>query len=118
MEENDIFCDYSEALTVGDGGIFSTIGDLFKWDQALYTDTLVSRKSIDLAMNNGLKGEGEQYSFGWNVNVDNMGNKKVWHTGLDAGFRSVITRYIDKEFTVIILSNSSECTWEERQKIT
>jgi CubicO group peptidase (beta-lactamase class C family) len=117
-ENNNYYCDYVEALTVGDGGIFATIEDLYIWDQVLYTDKLVSRESIALAFTNGT-GEGEEkYGFGWSIEDYETGNKKVWHTGLDAGFRSVITRYLDKEFTVIILSNSSQCTWDERKKIT
>lgn len=114
VEDRNVYCYYADALTVGDGGIFSTIEDLFKWDQALYTDKLVSRRSMELAFTNGVENSEEHYGFGWSI--DEI-NRKVWHSGLDAGFRSLIARYIDAEFTVIILSNSTECSWEERSTI-
>lgn len=113
-----IYCDYVEALTVGDGGILTTIGDLYKWDQALYTNRLVSKESVTLSFTNGSTEGEEKYGFGWSIGEDELGNIKVWHTGFDAGFRSVITRYVDDKFTVVILSNSSQCSWEERKKIT
>jgi len=116
--DNKFYCEYLEALTIGDGGVFSTIGDLYKWDQALYTGKLVSKENIELSFSNGIEDGEEQYGFGWSLGEDEVGNKKIWSTGLDAGFRSVITRYLDSEFTVVILSNSSECTWEERKEIT
>lgn len=112
------YCDYSDALTTGDGGLFSTLEDLYLWDQALYTEKLVSKESINLAFTKGLENSVEQYGFGWSIEVNADNKKKVWHSGSDAGFRSAITRFVDDEFTVIILSNSAECTWQERQLIT
>ncbi|MBS4537500.1 beta-lactamase family protein [Clostridium sp. D2Q-11] len=117
-EYKNIYCDYVESLTVGDGGIFTTIEDLYKWDQALYTEELVSKESIELSFTNGSVDGEEAYGFGWSIGEDDSGTRKIWHTGLDAGFRSVITRYLDSKFTVIILSNSSACSWDERKGIT
>ncbi|MTI67296.1 MAG: beta-lactamase family protein [Firmicutes bacterium] len=111
---NKYYCDYQEALTVGDGGIFSTLNDLYIWDQILYTDRLVSKENLDLAFSTKYDLE-EDYGFGWSLDES---NKKIWHTGLDAGFRSMITRYLKEKLTVIILSNSSVCTYKERKRIT
>jgi len=52
---------YSAVL--GDGGIYSSLEDLSKWDQALYTDTLVSFKSLEQAFT-PFK---ETYGYGWRI---------------------------------------------------
>ena len=36
------------SYALGSGDIFSTVEDLYKWDQALYKNTLLSEKSISL----------------------------------------------------------------------
>src|SRR5258708_20165393 len=54
---------------LGDGGIYSSVDDLFKWDQALYTNKLVSAKMLELAfrasISTGKPGRG--YGHGWYV---------------------------------------------------
>lgn len=120
-EDDRFYSDNVDALTVGDGGVFSTIDDLFLWDQVLYTEKLVSNETMMLAFTEGKGKNGhkleESYGFGWSVNESNNSHI-VWHTGLDAGFRSIITRYLSQKFSVIILSNSTACTWECRKKVT
>jgi CubicO group peptidase (beta-lactamase class C family) len=97
--------DSSPTEIPGDGGIYSTVDDLFKWDQALYTDKLVRQSALAAAFTPGKVLEGTStYGFGWNVERD--GNDKyVWHTGSQAGFRAFIGRRLAQRFTVIMLTN-------------
>jgi CubicO group peptidase (beta-lactamase class C family) len=89
----------------GDGGIYSTVDDLFKWDQSLYTDKLVRQSTLAEAFTPGKVEEGSSiYGFGWNVAEDGSG-KYVWHTGNQAGFRAFIERRLTPRITVIILTN-------------
>ncbi|HLK56040.1 MAG TPA: serine hydrolase [Chthonomonadaceae bacterium] len=89
----------------GDGGIFSTIDDLFKWDQALYTDRLVRQSTLVQAFTPAVVREGTStYGFGWNIAGSGAG-KYVWHTGNQAGFRAFIERRFDDRTTVILLTN-------------
>ncbi len=89
----------------GDGGIYSTVDDLFKWDQALYTDKLVSQRALAAAFSPGKVEEGTStYGFGWNVG-ESSGGKYVWHTGSTAGFRAFIERRLAERVTVILLTN-------------
>jgi len=92
---------YSAVL--GDGGIYSSLDDLFKWDQALYTDKLISQKERELAFTPNLK----TYGFGWRIN-EYQGHRRMHHTGSTSGFRNVIQRFPDDQFTVIILTNRKE----------
>jgi len=87
----------------GDGVIYSTVDDLFKWDQALYTDKLVRSFTLAEAFTVGKVEEGAStYGFGWNVAE---GGGYLWHTGSHAGFRALIARYLTDRATVIMLTN-------------
>ena len=92
---------------LGDGGVYSSVEDLFKWDQALYGTKLVSRRMLKAAFAPGkstLHDNGVQYGFGWFLS-DYRGLRNIWHYGSTAGFATRISRFPDKKFTVIILSN-------------
>lgn len=89
----------------GDGGIYSTVDDLFKWDQALYTEKLVHQSTLAEAFTPGKVQQGtSSYGFGWNIEQDG-GGKYLWHTGNNAGFRAFIARRLANRVTVIMLTN-------------
>jgi len=82
------------------GALYSTTEDLLKWDQALYTDKLLTQKSRD-EMFTPAKGT---YAYGWNVGK--RGNhRSISHGGGIYGFATQIARYPDDRVTVIVLSN-------------
>ncbi|HEY5690911.1 MAG TPA: serine hydrolase domain-containing protein, partial [Cyclobacteriaceae bacterium] len=91
---------------VGDGNVYSSIEDLYRWDQALYTEKLVKKSTLTEAITAGKLNDGSdtEYGFGWFINE--LG-KKVSHTGGWVGFRTYIVRYLDKNQTIILLDNSS-----------
>ena len=89
-------------------GIISTLDDLFKWDQALYTEKLVKLSTLKQAfapakLNNG---DTVKYGFGWELGVDH-GLRYVGNHGRNLGYRAHMRRYNDQHFTVIVLANSS-----------
>lgn len=106
---------------VGDGNVYSSVEDLYKWDQALYTDKLVKKSTFQEAISPGKlnNGEATSYGFGWFINEQ---NKTISHTGGWVGFGTLIIRYIDKNQTLILLDNSSNFRahglvkniWEEK----
>ncbi len=94
------------SATLGDGGIYTNVDDLVRWDQALYGDGLVDTATLMLATTPPvLPGGAEtQYGFGWFV--DSYRNERRWrHTGETSGFRNAIQRFPDRRFTVIVLTN-------------
>jgi len=92
---------------VGDGNVYSSVEDLLKWDQALYTEKLVKKATMQEALTPGkLKnGESTTYGFGWGIDLS---GKKVSHTGSWVGFRALIVRYTDKNETLLVLDNSGQ----------
>ncbi len=105
-----IFKDQSRTSAVlGDGGIYSSVNDLYKWDQALYTGKLVSKPTLQIAWTpQKLEGTPDNiYGFGWRI--DSLaGHRRLHHNGATSGFRNSIQRFPDDSLTVILLTNRSE----------
>jgi CubicO group peptidase (beta-lactamase class C family) len=93
------------SAVLGDGGIYSSIDDLAKWDAALYDSRLLSDTSRDLAFSahTSTNNPDISYGFGWRIT-----GETVWHSGETSGFRNVIVRYPSRRLTVIILSNRDD----------
>ncbi|HJS51291.1 MAG TPA: serine hydrolase [Pyrinomonadaceae bacterium] len=82
------------------GALYSTTEDLLKWEQALYTEKLLTKKSLD-EMFTPLKGT---YAYGWNVGK--RGNRRsISHGGGIYGFATQLARFPDDKVTVVVLSN-------------
>jgi CubicO group peptidase (beta-lactamase class C family) len=110
----------AEDFMYGDGGIHSTVDDLYKWDQALYTERLVRRATLEMAFTPGRTNDGKEtntfltgflkrptsYGFGWFItSLD--GNLEVEHAGNWSGYRSYIIRVPSRRLTAIVLMNSA-----------
>ena len=93
------------SAVLGDGGIYSSIDDLAKWDAALYDDRLLKTESLRLAFSPVTKTDDPavQYGFGWRISGETL-----WHSGETMGFRNVILRYPRQRFTVIVLTNRDQ----------
>lgn len=91
---------------VGDKGIYSTIHDLFLFDRALRSGRLLKQASLDsmYTPRNEMQNGHFNYGYGWRT-FENPTNKVVYHTGWWHGFRHIYLRQLDKDVTVILLSN-------------
>lgn len=93
---------------VGDKAVYSTSGDLFKWDQSLYDHSLVSKESLEEAFTCGKIRNRWKFPYGYGFRLKYINNKKVvYHKGLWEGFRTSFSRFIDDRNTVIILNNTN-----------
>jgi CubicO group peptidase (beta-lactamase class C family) len=106
----------STSATLGDGGVYSSLNDLAKWDAALAHHTLLSAKEIQPALtpvvvpNGGPVGpnnEPAEYGFGWFLNPY-KGHPRMWHYGETIGFRTNIQRFTRDRLTIIVLCNRSD----------
>jgi CubicO group peptidase (beta-lactamase class C family) len=93
----------------GDGGIYSTLEDLFSWNKTLYTDKLVSMTSLEEAFTPAILNNGDtsMYGFGWGIRESEERGKSVSHSGGWVGFRTWIGRELDQKNCIIILTNNS-----------
>jgi CubicO group peptidase (beta-lactamase class C family) len=117
----------STSATPGDGGVYSNLEDLAKWDDALRNHTLLSEKEFQPALilvklNDGSQphwplepsddnlhpGKPVSYGFGWFLDPYE-GHQRMWHTGSTMGFRTAIERFTEADgLTVIILCNRTD----------
>jgi len=93
--------------SVGDKGIYSTMPDLYKWDKALYENTLVSEETMQKAFKAAQLKNGNHYPYGFGFRLrEKEGKKVVYHYGKWNGFRTGIIRYIQDTSTIIILNHT------------
>ena len=95
--------------TLGDGGIYSSIIDLAKWDAELDTPRLVSKPRVDEAMSPLVASDDPAvyYGFGWRIS-EHRGVRIVWHSGETVSFRNVIVRFPSERMTIAILTNRDD----------
>jgi len=82
------------------GALYSTVNDLYRWDRALYSEKLVSKKSLNQMFTPYRDG----YGFGWKI-VREVERKAIVYGGSINGFSASIRRYPDDDACVIVLSN-------------
>ena len=93
----------------GEGGIYSTLEDLMKWDRILYNDVLVSKQTLEEAFSPGKLNNGNltDYGFGWFIDKSPNNKKVVKHMGGWAGFLTNIYREIEENNCIITLTNNN-----------
>ena len=97
----------STSAVLGDGGIYSSIADLAKWDAALYDDRLLSdaARADAFTLHTPIHDEADVdgYGYGWRIHGD-----VLWHSGETIGGRNVIVRWPKRHFTVVVLTNRND----------
>lgn len=93
----------------GEDGVYSTVGDLLKWDRILYTDKLVSKATLEEAFTSAVLNNGDttDYGFGWYIQRSPSGKKLVQHSGGWLSFSTYIFRAIEEDKCIVILANNS-----------
>jgi CubicO group peptidase (beta-lactamase class C family) len=106
-ERNIKFNDQSKAsLLRGDGGVYSNLEDMYLWDQALYTGSLVSQDAMRDALTRGSLTGGEEtfYGYGWYLETF-YGYKVMYHGGSTAGFRNFYFRVPETSLSLMLFTN-------------
>src|SRR5690606_6932475 len=86
---------YSLDGIFGDGVVNSTTGDLLKWDQALYTEKLLSKEMMQEAFTDAKLNNGKtfNYGFGWLINNSDEFGRYYNHSGGWPGYATWIERH-------------------------
>jgi CubicO group peptidase (beta-lactamase class C family) len=88
------------------GGLYSTVEDMYRWDQALYTERLVQQPALDRMFSVQTPSTAElAYGYGWAIGTDSQGGRLVIHSGGFEGFRTIIARHVDDRLVIILLCN-------------
>jgi len=102
----------STSATLGDGGVYTSLEDLVRWDAALRAHSLLSEREMLPALTpaqptDGPAKEGGRdvsYGFGWFLD-SYKGHQRMWHYGETVGFRTSIQRFPADDLTVVVLCN-------------
>ncbi|MGB7497091.1 MAG: serine hydrolase domain-containing protein [Candidatus Acidiferrum sp.] len=114
------------SATLGDGGIYSNVVDMGKWDAGLTNHTLLSEREMQPAFTPVKLADGSNphrpqdpnasnadesrpvaYGFGWFLDPY-QGHMRNYHDGETRGFRTTIQRFVDDQVTIIVLSNRTD----------
>lgn len=92
------------------GSLYSTVEDLYLWDQALYTTKLLSQKSMESLFKPYIKAWNGFYGYGWSTeevaNGDKEKLKVIEHGGGINGFNTLISRIPADKDLVVLLNNT------------
>ncbi|MBN1681989.1 beta-lactamase family protein [Candidatus Bathyarchaeota archaeon] len=91
---------------LGDGGVYSSVIDMMKWDESVTSEKLLSHVTLVEASTPSKLNNGEKinYGYGWHL-AEFHDLKCVYHSGSTAGFRNLIVRIPEKKTSFIILTN-------------
>jgi CubicO group peptidase (beta-lactamase class C family) len=93
---------------VGSGGLFTSVEDLFLWDQNFYHYKVGGKDLIDLMHTRGKLNSGQELDYAFALSIGRYkGLKTVSHGGALGGYRSAFVRFPEQNFSVICLSNLS-----------
>jgi CubicO group peptidase (beta-lactamase class C family) len=114
------------SAVLGDGGIYSSLDDLAKWDRALREHTLLSAAEMQPALTpvqptdgpaKSSEGRSVSYGFGWVLDPyqdrQNQVHRRMSHNGDTIGFQTTIQRFPDEKLTIIVLANRVDINPEE-----
>jgi CubicO group peptidase (beta-lactamase class C family) len=109
------------SAVLGDGGIYSSIDDLSRWDRALREHTLLSQAEMQPALTpvqptggpaKFPDGSTLSYGFGWFLDPY-RGHKRMSHNGETIGFLTTIQRFPEDQLTIIVLANRTDIDPEQ-----
>ncbi len=93
------------------GAMYSTVEDLYLWDQALYTNQLLRKENMELLFTKHIPSGGSHYGYGWGIGEIPLGNTAakiatVGHGGGINGFNTQITRILSDKSLIVLLNNT------------
>lgn len=91
----------------GDKGIYSTVQDMYRWDQSFYQNKLLDNETMELAYGpcSFEKPGVRNYGLGWRMLCYPDGYKVIYHNGWWHGNNTCFYRFIQDNFTIIVLGN-------------
>lgn len=116
IPENAPYIDMSSPYAAG--ALYSTVEDLYLWDQALYTEKLLPKQYRDMMFERYISAFGQHYGYGWVTGEIPIGNTEetvqvITHGGGINGFNTLITRIPADKSLVVLLNNTGGAPLDE-----
>lgn len=110
---NDWELQVSEWRQVGDGGVFSTVGDLLRWAANFWTRRVGGHDLFKAMTAKGRLADGSTFDYGAGIEVEDDGELSLSHTGSWAGYRSaLIVHPKDRMAVAVLCNNASEDVYD------
>ncbi len=120
-DQTNVLADFVDmSIPFAAGGLYSTVEDLYRWNQALYTDKPIPKNLRDMmftpfAPTTDRSGLPYGFGYGWGIGKEDN-HLLVSHEGVINGFHSVIARYPNDKTVIIILGNRQDMDLFEMRK--
>ncbi len=103
------------SLPYSAGALYSTVEDLYKWDQALYGDKILSSESKQKMFTGYIKYFRGKYGYGWDIGkeaIDDKGDSTTYigHGGSIFGFSSLIVRLPERKQLIVFMNNTGNAS--------
>jgi CubicO group peptidase (beta-lactamase class C family) len=97
-----------EMDVVGDGGVYSTVEDLAKWDANFQTGQVGGKRAIAMLQEPGMLNDGQPIPYALAMTIGEFHGLKTYsHGGAYGGYRSTLLRFPERSVSVITLCNTS-----------
>lgn len=103
------------------GALYSTVEDLYRWNQALYGNQLLRKENMDLLFFKHIRAGGGYYGYGWDIYEMPIGNTAeridaIGHGGGIDGFNTQLTRIPSDKSFIVLLNNTGRAPLDEMTK--
>ena len=96
---------------IGDGGIFTTINDIKKWDDSYYNSNVLSKRFWDMMTQQGILNSGEVIDYASGLDIgEYKGLKTIRHGGAFVGFRAELLRFPEQRLSIAIFANRGDAS--------
>ncbi len=106
---------------VGDKGIYASTMDLYKFDRALYDNDFIDSTLLAEAFRHHhtelTRRNRDNYGLGWRIQQSSEFGNVVYHGGWWKGFKTYFIRMIDKDQTIIVLTNTTRGGYLDRMAL-
>lgn len=94
---------------IGDGGVFTTVEDLAKWDASFYNSKTLNQDFWNQMTKVGTLNNGDKINYAAGLSIaNNKGLKMIHHSGAFVGYKAEMLRFPEVQFSVIVLANRAD----------
>ena len=100
---------------MGNGGIMSTVEDMYKWHQALLGTTILSKAAKEKLYSRHIEegeGSGTYYGYGWAIFPTPRNTDLITHNGGNGIFFADFLRYLEEDITIMVMTNAASRKYE------
>ena len=95
--------------TLADGTLYTNVLDMAKWDEALSTEKILKRTTLDQMWIPITLNSGASFPQGLCFRIDNVnGHRLAWKDGEFQGYTTIMSRYLDDHLSIVVLTNLGE----------